>query len=80
MSPVEAYCQFLLAIEVGHITKIFINGCEGECKGCPARQACNHISDLSDLTWVEKAHGFFSSVDQDLPLSHYREHYPEYFL
>lgn len=83
MSPHEAYCQFLLAIEVGHITKIFINGCEGMCNGCPARQACTHISDLSDLSelsWVDKARDFFSSVDQDLPLSHYREHHPEYFL
>lgn len=84
MSPIEAYCQFLLAIEVGHTTEVFTNSCEGACDGCPARQACRHISDLSDLepstAWIDKARDFFSSVNQDLPLSYYREHHPEYFL
>ena len=83
MSPHEAYCQFLFAVEVGHITKIFTNGCEGVCDGCPAREACMYISELSDSsssTWIDQAHNFFSSVDQSLPLSYYREHHPEYFL
>ena len=84
MSPHEAYCQFLLAIEVGYITQIFSNGCAAECKGCPARPACLYISDLADsrpsVSWIYQANDFFSSVDQSLPLSYYREHHPEYFL
>lgn len=84
MSPHEAYCQFLIAIEVGHITKILSNGCEGVCDDCPAREACMYISNLaesnSSISWIDQANDFFSSVDQSLPLSHYREHHPEYFL
>lgn len=81
MSPHEAYCQFLIAIEVGHIAEIYDDECFAACEICPAQEACHFIRDFTSTgEWSTLARDFFSSVDQDLPLSHYREHYPEYFL
>lgn len=85
MHPIEAYCQFLLAVDLGYADSVFANGCEGECLSCPAKQACTYISDMDPVDtpndkWVDRARDFFSAVDQSLPLSYYRDNYPEYFL
>ena len=85
MNTIEAYCSFLKAIELGHTEAIYSIECGGDCSLCCARIACEYIRDDVDRIspredWDDVAKRFFSTIDQSLPLSHYQQHYPEYFI
>lgn len=84
MTHLECYILYLQAQHIEIVSNIWnYAACDGSCYMCPARPACNYLSDLSTINFSE---GFykvllpFKDKYSQFTLKQIQQTNPEYFI